>query len=94
MQNKHAYVTQKEVAFPEQAVLISRTDTKGITTYANEAFVALSGYSREELVGRSHNIVRHPDMPPQAFKWLWDTLKDGRPWSGTVKNRCKNGDHY
>ena len=94
MQNKHAYVTQKEVAFPDQAVLISRTDIKGITTYANDAFVALSGYSREELVGRSHNIVRHPDMPPQAFKWLWDTLKDGRPWSGTVKNRCKNGDHY
>ncbi|MFA6921177.1 MAG: PAS domain-containing methyl-accepting chemotaxis protein, partial [Gallionella sp.] len=94
MQNKHAYVSQKEVAFPAKAVLISRTDIKGITTYANEAFVALSGYSREELIGKSHNLVRHPDMPPQAFKWLWDTLKDGRPWSGTVKNRCKNGDHY
>ncbi len=50
--------------------------------------------SREELIGKSHNIVRHPDMPPQAFKWLWDTLKSERPWRGMVKNRCKNGDHY
>ncbi len=94
MQNKNAYVSQKEVTFPANTVLISRTDCKGITTYANEAFVAISGYSREELLGKSHNIVRHPDMPPSAFKWLWDTLKDGRPWRGTVKNRCKNGDHY
>ncbi|OGS75973.1 MAG: chemotaxis protein, partial [Gallionellales bacterium GWA2_55_18] len=61
---------------------------------ANDAFVAISGYSREELIGRSHNIVRHPDMPPQAFKWLWDTLHEGRPWRGVVKNRSKSGDHY
>jgi PAS domain S-box-containing protein len=94
MQNKNAYVSQKEVPFPSGAVLVSKTDTKGITTYANDAFVALSGYSREELVGTSHNIVRHPDMPPSAFKWLWDTLKEERPWRGMVKNRCKNGDHY
>lgn len=94
MQNKNAYVSQKEVLLPEGTVLISKTDTKGITTYANDAFVAISGYSREELVGKSHNIVRHPDMPPQAFKWLWDTLKEERPWRGVVKNRCKNGDHY
>lgn len=94
MQNKQAYVSQKEVAFASKAVLISRTDIKGVVTYANDAFVAISGYSRKELIGKSHNIVRHPDMPSQAFEWLWDTLKDGRPWSGTVKNRCKNGDHY
>ena len=94
MQNKNAYVSQKEVPFPSGAVLVSKTDTKGITTYANDAFVAISGYSREELVGTSHNIVRHPDMPPSAFKWLWDTLKEERPWRGIVKNRCKNGDHY
>ncbi|MFZ3018882.1 MAG: PAS domain-containing methyl-accepting chemotaxis protein [Gallionella sp.] len=94
MQNKNAYVSQKEAPFPDKAVLVSRTDTKGITTYANDAFVALSGYARAELIGKSHNIVRHPDMPPQAFEWLWDTLKDGRAWRGTVKNRCKNGDHY
>jgi len=94
MQNKNAYVSQKEVLFPKGEVLISRTDIKGITTYANEAFVALSGYTHEELVGKNHNIVRHPDMPPQAFKWLWDTLKDGRAWAGVVKNRCKSGDYY
>lgn len=94
MQNKNAFVSQKEAPFPADVVLVSKTDTKGIITYANDAFVDISGYSREELIGTSHNIVRHPDMPPQAFKWLWDTLKDERPWRGVVKNRCKNGDHY
>ena len=94
MQNKNAYVSQKEVPFPAKGVIVSKTDTKGIITYANDAFVAISGYTREELIGKSHNIVRHPDMPPSAFKWLWDTLKEERPWRGVVKNRCKNGDHY
>ncbi|BBI98738.1 methyl-accepting chemotaxis protein [Ferrigenium kumadai] len=94
MQNKNAHVTQKEVPFPPGKVLISKTDIKGIITYANDAFVAISGYTREELLGKNHNIVRHPDMPPQAFKWLWNTLKAGRPWRGVVKNRSKNGDHY
>lgn len=94
MQNKNAYVSQKEVPFPHNTVLISKTDTKGIITYCNDTFVQISGYTREELIGRSHNIVRHPDMPPQAFKWLWDTMKSERPWRGLVKNRCKNGDHY
>ena len=94
MQNKNAFVSQKEVPFPAGCVIVSKTDTKGIITYANDAFVAISGYVREELIGKSHNIVRHPDMPPQAFKWLWDTLKEERPWRGVVKNRCKNGDHY
>ena len=94
MQNKNAYVSQREASFPANKVLISKTDTKGITTYANDEFVAISGYSHAELIGKSHNIVRHPDMPPQAFKWMWDTLKSERPWRGTVKNRCKNGDYY
>lgn len=94
MKNKNAYVSQKEVFFTASEVLVTKTDTKGIITYTNEAFEKIAGYSREELVGKSHNIVRHPDMPPQAFKWLWDTLKSERPWRGMVKNRCKNGDHY
>ena len=94
MQNKHANVTQKEVSFSAGTVLITKTDTRGIITYANQAFVEISGYGRDELIGKSHNIVRHPDMPPQTFKWLWGTLKSERPWRGMVKNRCKNGDHY
>jgi len=94
MQNRDANVTQREVPFPAGTVLVSKTDIKGIITYCNDAFVAISGYSREDLIGKNHNIVRHPDMPPQAFKWLWDTLKSERPWRGMVKNRCKNGDHY
>ena len=87
-------VTQIERHLPRGVLIVSKTDLKGITTYVNDAFTGMSGFSREELIGKSHNIVRHPDMPPQAFKWLWDTLKDGLPWRGIVKNRCKNGDHY
>ena len=94
MQNRNAFVSQREIPFPTGTVLISKTDTKGVITYANDAFVSVSGYTLEELIGRSHNLVRHPDMPPQAFKWLWDTLKEGKPWRGIVKNRCKNGDFY
>ncbi len=93
MQNKNAYVSQKEVPFPAGKVLVSKTDTRGIITYANDAFVEVSGYSREELIGQNHNVVRHPDMPPQVFEWLWDTLKAERPWRGLLKNRNKNGDH-
>ena len=87
-------VTQREVPFPRDTYLVSRTDLKGVITYANEAFVAISGFSAQELLGQSHNIVRHPDMPPQAFEDLWRTVKAGLPWRGIVKNRCKNGDHY
>ena len=94
MQNKHTYVSQKEVHLTAGTVLITKTDTKGIITYTNDTFCEVAGYSREELMGENHNIVRHPDMPSQAFKWLWDTLKAELPWRGMVKNRCKNGDHY
>lgn len=87
-------ITQTEVHLPPGRLLVSRTDLKGTITYANEEFVAISGFSREELVGRNHNIVRHPDMPPQAFADLWATVKLGRPWRGLVKNRTKSGDYY
>jgi len=87
-------VTQKEIVYPKGKVIISHTDTKGQITYANEAFVELSGFSKDELIGKPHNIIRHPDVPVEAFRDLWDTVKQGRPWSGIVKNRCKNGDHY
>jgi len=87
-------VTQREKPFPQGRYLVSKTDLKGSITYANDAFVELSGFSREELIGKNHNLVRHPDMPPQAFEDLWRTVKAGLPWRGTVKNRAKDGDHY
>lgn len=87
-------VTQREIPFPPGVYLVSKTNLKGIITYANEAFVNISGYSHEELMGKNHNIVRHPDMPPQAFADLWHTVKSGLPWRGIVKNRTKGGDYY
>jgi aerotaxis receptor len=88
-------VTQKAYDFPADQTLISVTDVKGRITYANHNFVAVSGYTREELLGQPHNIIRHPDMPAEAFRDMWHTiLEEGRSWSGLVKNRRKNGDHY
>src|SRR5512135_1034724 len=74
--------------------IVSKTDLKGQITYINRPFLRISGFTEEELLGKSHNIIRHPDMPPEAFADLWRTLKSGKPWRGMVKNRCKNGDHY
>jgi aerotaxis receptor len=74
--------------------IVSTTDLKGITTSVNNDFKSIAGFSDEELIGKNHNVVRHPDMPPAAFADLWATIKQGRPWMGIVKNRCKNGDHY
>lgn len=87
-------VTQVEIPFPKGRYIVSRTDLKGSITYANDTFVDISGFARDELIGKNHNIVRHPEMPPQAFAWLWDTVREGRPWRGTVKNRTKSGDYY
>jgi aerotaxis receptor len=87
-------VTQREHDYDAAQMLVSMTDLKGRITYANDAFVAVSGFTREELVGKPHNVVRHPDMPPEAFRDLWDTLKADRPWIALVKNRRKDGDHY
>jgi len=87
-------VTNNRIEFPSDQILISTTDVKGVTTSANKGFIKVSGYSEEELIGKSHNIVRHPDMPPAAFADLWDNLKAGNPWLGIVKNRAKNGDYY
>ena len=87
-------VTGNEIRLRDNHLIVSKTDLKGIITYANQDFVEISGYSEQELVGKNHNIVRHPDMPAAGFQDLWDTLKQGKPWSGLVKNRAKSGDFY
>ncbi|PPC97956.1 MAG: hypothetical protein CTY35_06525 [Methylotenera sp.] len=87
-------ITNIEVELKETSSIVSKTDLKGLITYINRDFLEISGFTEQELIGKSHNIVRHPDMPPAAFEDLWSTVKAGKPWNGLVKNRCKNGDHY
>src|SRR5690606_19806231 len=87
-------VTDRERTFTAEERLISTTDLRGKITYCNDAFVAISGFSREELIGQPHNLVRHPDMPSAVFGQMWDRLKRGESWMGVVKNRCQNGDYY
>ncbi len=87
-------VTGREYDYPADATLMSTTDTQSHITYANAAFVAVSGYEREQLLGQPHNLVRHPDMPRQAFADMWTTLRVGDSWTALVKNRRRNGDHY
>lgn len=87
-------VTQTERFLRADRPIVTQTDLKGIITYANESFIEISGFTRDQLIGHNHNVVRHPDMPPEAFADLWQTLKRGQPWQGLVKNRCANGDFY
>ncbi len=87
-------VTQQERTLDSDALLISRTNSKGVISFCNDEFIRISGFSKEELEGRNHNIVRHPDMPSAAFEDLWATLRAGEGWKGIIKNRCKNGDFY
>ncbi|OOZ41231.1 hypothetical protein BOW53_04430 [Solemya pervernicosa gill symbiont] len=91
---KNHPVTGQEILFPSEANILSTTDLKGQITYCNDDFINISGYTEEELLGKAHNLVRHPDMPSPAFQDLWDTLSKRQSWMGIVKNRCKNGDHY
>lgn len=87
-------ITQREYAFPAGQALVSTTDLQWRILYCNPAFIEVSGYIREELLGQPHNMIRHPDMPGEAFRDMWQTIESGQPWSGLVKNRRKNGDHY
>ncbi|WP_025916430.1 PAS domain-containing methyl-accepting chemotaxis protein [Herminiimonas sp. CN] len=87
-------VTNREHVLLDSEIIVSKTDMKGKITYVNQDFVRVCGFSEEELLGAPHNIVRHPDMPVEAFEDLWRTLKSGKAWTGVVKNRCKNGDFY
>lgn len=83
-----------EITVPAEGVIVSHTDFKGIITYANETFAAISGYKIDELIGKPHNILRHPDMPSSLFQNLWETVKKGEMWSGYVKNMTKSGGYY
>ncbi|HEY0844694.1 MAG TPA: methyl-accepting chemotaxis protein [Noviherbaspirillum sp.] len=87
-------VSGNEYPLRDDHSIISRTDLKGRITYVNQQFIEVSGFTEEELIGSPHNLVRHPDMPEEAFADLWKTLKSGGSWTGLVKNRRKNGDHY
>jgi len=87
-------VTDEELSVHPDHPIVTKTDLKGAITYANRAFIEISGFSEEELVGHNHNVVRHPDMPTEAFRDLWETIKAGQPWRGLVKNRAKNGAFY
>jgi len=88
----------EEVTFEELGVekrsIISRTDLNGIITFANKAFCTLSGYDKDELIGKPHSIIRHPDMPKAAFKEMWDTIKSNQKWHGFIKNLRKDGKYY
>ncbi|MBU2980091.1 PAS domain-containing methyl-accepting chemotaxis protein [Alteromonas sp. C1M14] len=85
-----------QVLYPlsPESRLISSTDTRGVIVHCNDAFTQASGFPKEELIGKNHNVIRHPDMPSMVFKEMWDTLRSGRIWMGLVKNRRQNGDHY
>ncbi len=87
-------ISQREYQFPSGATLLSATDTASHIQYANAAFVRTSGFRPDELIGQPHNLVRHPDMPVEAFADMWRTIKAGQSWTALVKNRRKDGDHY
>jgi aerotaxis receptor len=84
----------KEIVLADDAFLVSQTDKKGKIIYANDDFCDVAGYSKEELIGLPHNLIRHPDMPKVAFKDLWDVIEEGQIWHGFVKNLTKHGDYY
>ena len=88
------FYTEREVPYPEGKLIVSTTNKKGVITHANPIFVEMSGYSKKELIGFNHSILRHPDMPSVAFKGLWDTVNAGKKWEGVVKNLRKDGGYY
>ncbi len=87
-------VTANNIELSDDKSIVSKTDLKGRILYVNPYFLEISGFSEEELIGSPHNLVRHPDMPSEAFADMWRVLQSGLPWTGMVKNRCKNGDYY
>mgnify|MGYP001176824117 CR=1 FL=1 len=93
-ETRRVLTVDSEVPYPDGKLIVSRTDPAGVITHANQAFVDMSGYTEEELIGQPHSILRHPDMPAVAFKDLWDTLARGVKWQGYVKNLRRDGAYY
>ncbi len=87
-------IVDQEVPYPDGKLIVSRTDPSGVITHANQAFVDMSGYPLDELIGSSHCVLRHPDMPATAFQDLWVTIKTGKKWHGYIKNLRKDGAYY
>ncbi|MBS7820952.1 PAS domain-containing protein [Wohlfahrtiimonas chitiniclastica] len=87
-------VNDTRIPYPIGRLIVSYTDTNGIIMQANQAFIDISGYTRDELIGQPQNILRHPDMPKAAFKDMWSTIESGKSWNGYVKNLCKDGEYY
>ena len=87
-------ITTSEKVMGENDFIVSKTDTKGLITYCNQIFIEMSGYTKEELIGANHNLIRHPDMPAVAFKLAWDLIKSGKEFFGFVKNLKKDGGYY
>lgn len=92
--NREVVIEDVEVPYPDGRLIVSRTDTQGIITHCNPSFEEMSGYTKEEIIGQPHHILRHPDMPKAAFKDLWDTVSKGEKWHGYVKNLRKDGTYY
>lgn len=84
----------QEIKLDKNTMIVSETDHKGYIIYASSDFCQIAGYSKEELIGKPHNTVRHPDMPKAAFKDLWETVSSGKIWNGMVKNKTKKGGYY
>ena len=87
-------ILDKEYKFDSNVIMISETDTKGVITYVNSAFCNVSGYTKEDLIGKPHNIIRHPSMPKMLFERIWFQLKSSKPWSGSLKNLRKDGSYF
>jgi len=88
------FLTGKERTFPESEIIVSKTDVQGRITYVNDVFLSVSGYLEDEVIGKPHNVIRHPDMPRCVFKLLWDKIQAGQEIFAYVNNRAKNGDNY
>jgi aerotaxis receptor len=85
---------QRQLILDRDTIIVSETNEKGQIIYANEDFCKIANYTKDELIGKPHNIVRHPDMPKAAFHELWQTISSGKIWKGIVKNLTKDGNYY